>query len=381
MFSHFGYNFDNYPSSDNLQVVKKQNFNRFLYTIHNSVFQNMKLSSIEEYNDLDFNSFSFNNNNKKLDSNITELLKQSISDDEKATYNIIATDFYEILYEIINDLYGIKDFCDKLFQYLMSSLNNKDLLTADCILCVFNKNNFPEFIFNMIDFILSSNNNKNINLLSDKRFSLLFVLLILSMKIHICQNKKYVNILIQNLISQKYDNEKLNLIMINIIYQLITISYQLCKRNNECNKISDDDKNSLMNIFNVLSQYLVVNITQLNNINLLKIIDSLFISCFFNIHLSNFSNDVVYNIAQYLFKDANQIFEVSSIQPNNKKDLYIKYIHIIFSICKNINAENNPLLMKLFNTIDPNPNMPTNNNEIATHFTNIENNIFKIIMD
>ena len=244
LFAHYGYNFDNYPTNDNIQDVKRQNFNRFLYTIHNSVFQNMKLTSIEEYNDLDFNSFSFNNNNKKLDSNITDLLKQSISDDEKATYIINATDFYEILYEIINDLYGIKDFCDKLFQYLMSSLDNKDLLTVDCILVVFNKiafklkNNLPEVIFNMIDFILSSNNNKNINLLSDKRFALQFALLILSMKIQICQNKKYVNILIQNLLSQKYDNEKLNLIMINIICQLITISYQLCKRNNKCDKIS-----------------------------------------------------------------------------------------------------------------------------------------------
>ena len=387
LFAHYGYNFDNYPTNDNIQDVKRQNFNRFLYTIHNSVFQNMKLTSIEEYNDLDFNSFSFNNNNKKLDSNITDLLKQSISDDEKATYIINATDFYEILYEIINDLYGIKDFCDKLFQYLMSSLDNKDLLTVDCILVVFNKiafklkNNLPEVTFNMIDFILSSNNNKNINLLSDKRFALQFALLILSMKIQICQNKKYVNILIQNLLSQKYDNEKLNLIMINIICQLITISYQLCKRNNKCDKISDEDKNSLMNIFNILSQYLLDNITHLNNIYLLKVIDSLFISCFFNIHLSIFSNDVVYNIAEKLFKDANQIFEASSIQPNNKKDLYIKYIHIIFSICKNINAENNPLLIELFNIVDPNPNMPTNNNETVTYFINIESNIFKIITD
>jgi len=137
----------------------------------------------------------------------------------------------------------------------------------------------------------------------------------------------------------------------------------------------------LINIFNVLSQYLVNNIIKINNIYLLKAIDSLFISCFFNIHLSNFSNDVVYNIAQNLFKDANQIFEASSIQQNNKKDLYIKYIHIIFSIYKNINAENNPLLMELFNRIDKNKNKPINNNETVTYFTNIENNIFKIIMD
>ena len=387
-FAHYGYNFDNYPSNDNMQDAKRQNFNRFLYSIHNSVFQNMKLASIEEYNDLDFNSFSFNNNNKKLETNITELLKESISDDEKVTYIINATEFYENLYEIISDLYGIKDFCDKLFQYMVSSLDNKDLLTIDCILVVFNKisfklkNNLPEVIFNMIDFIVSSKNNKSVNLLSDNRFSLQFSLLLLSMKIQICQNKNYVNILIQNLLSQKYDNEKLNLIMINIICQLITISYQLCKRNNENSKISDEDKNSLMNIFNVLSKYLVDNISHLNNTYLLKVIDSLFISCFFNIHLSIFSIDVVYNIAEKLFKDANQIFEACSIQSNNKKDLYIKYIHIIFSICKNINSENNPLLMELFNKVDPNPNMSTNNNnETKTYFTNIESNIIKIIVD
>ena len=168
LFAHFGYNFNNYPSSDNIQDVKRQNFNRFLYTIHNSVSLKTKLSSIEEYNDLDFNSFSFNNNNKKLDWNIVELLKQSFWDDKKAAYIINATYFYEILYEIINDLYGIKDFCDKLFQYLISSLNNKDLLTADCILVVFNKiafklkNNLPKATFNIIDFILSRNNNKNL---------------------------------------------------------------------------------------------------------------------------------------------------------------------------------------------------------------------------
>ena len=102
----------------------------------------MKLASIEEYNDLDFNSFSFNNNNNKLETNITELLKESISDDEKVTYIINATEFYENLYEIISDLYGIKDFCDKLFQYMVSSLDNKDLLTIDCILIVFNKISF-----------------------------------------------------------------------------------------------------------------------------------------------------------------------------------------------------------------------------------------------
>ena len=61
---------------------------------------------------------------------IIELLKQSISDDEKVTYIINVTEFYEILYEIINDLYGIKDFCDKLCQYLMSAVNNNELIGA-----------------------------------------------------------------------------------------------------------------------------------------------------------------------------------------------------------------------------------------------------------
>ena len=155
IFVHYGYNFNNYSTNENIQNTKKQNFKMFLYNISNSVFQNMKISSLQEYNDLDFSSFSFKNNYINLDTNISEVLKGSISNDEKVNYIINATEFYENLYDIINDLYGIKDYCDKLCQYLISSINNNDVLTIDCILMIFNKiayqlkNNMPEIIIVM----------------------------------------------------------------------------------------------------------------------------------------------------------------------------------------------------------------------------------------
>ena len=384
IFVHYGYNFNNYSTNENIQNTKKQNFKMFLYKISNSVFQNMKISSLQEYNDLDFSSFSFKNNYINLDKNISEVLKGSISNDEKVNYIINATEFYENLYDIINDLYGIKDYCDKLCQYLISSINNNDVLTIDCILMIFNKiayqlkNNMPEIIFNLIDFLLNGNDNKNNSLLSDKRFVLQFMKLVLTMKIYISHNKKIVNLIIQNLLNQKYDDEKLNLIIINIISQLINISYQLSQKENKTTNVSEEDKSALMNIFNTLSQYLIDNIAHLNYAYLLKVIESLFKSCFFNIFLSIFSNEVVFNIAEKLLKDAYKIFNKAFTQNNNKKELYMKYIHIIFSVIKNIGNESNALILELFNKNDSSSN-PVVNNGNPSYFSNIENNVIIII--
>ena len=380
-YVHYGYKFNNYTGENIINA--KQKFNNFLYNIHNCVFQKMKLSSMNEYNNLDFNSFSLNNS-ARLDKAINELLKKSIDDDEKINYIISATDFYEDLYEIINDLYGIKDFCDKLCQYLMSAVNNNELIIIDCIFIVFNKfafklsNDLPEIIFNMIDFIL--NNNNQANLLNNLRFTLQFIQLMFIMKIDISKNIKYVNIIIQNLVKQKYNEDKMNLLIINFIYRLIMTSFQNCKNNKEKFSLSEDNKSSLMNIFNVLSQYLINIISEVSYIYLLKLIDCVFASCFYNAYLGIFSNTISFNIAEKLFKDANAIIDLSINQNNGKKELYMKYIHIVFSIIKNIGNESSSLLFELYNKKDPNPNIISQGNNV-TYFTNIENNINNIIND
>ena len=381
---HHGYKFDNFSSDINIQNDKLQKFNIFLYKIHNSVFQNMKLESMEEYNNIHFDSFP-NNNNARIDKYISEILKASIYNDEKINYIVGATQFYENLYEIINDLYGIKDFCDKLCQFLMNAVNSNDLIIIDCILMIFNtigmrlNSDLPEVIFNLIDYLLNGNN----NLLNDLRFSLEFIQLMLVMRIPISQNIKYINIIIQNLLKEKYNDNEMNFIKIDFIFKLITTSYQTYKNRNKKILKNEEDKNSLMNIFNILSQHLIDNLFQSSYKYLMKLIDSIFVSCFFNIYIGNLSNNVLFNISEKLFNDANKIFNMSSVQNNNKNELYMKYIYIVFSIIKNIGKENTCLLLELYNKIDPSPNIingSLNNNNIS-YFTNIENNIIIIIND
>ena len=112
-----------------------------------------------------------------------------------------------------------------------------------------------------------------------------------------------------------------------------------------------------MNIFNILSQHLIDNLFQSSYKYLMKLIDSIFVSCFFNIYIGNLSNNVLFNISEKLFNDANKIFNMSSVQNNNKNELYMKYIYIVFSIIKNIGKENTCLLLELYNKIDPRPNI------------------------
>ena len=284
----------------------------------------------------------------------------------------------------MNDLYGIKDFFDKMCQYLISCTNNNnyDLLTIDCIFTIFNKisillmNTLPEGIFNIIDFILTG---KNIALLTHKRFALQFVLLLYNMMTLISKNKKYVYLLTEKFLEQKYDKDKMNLVMINYVYKLIMTSYLTYKNNIDKNKptISEGDKNYLTNVFNILSQKLLTNIVHMSDNYLLKLIDSLFSSCFYNIYVGLFTNDVIYNIAEKLFKDANQIY--TSIKLNNNmdmKELYVKYIYVLFSIVKNIGNENPSILYEMLNKADPNAN-----EDNITYFTHMKNNISQIIHD
>ena len=375
-YIHFGYDFNNFEGDN--KINKKNEFNIFLYKIHNSVFQNMKLTN-DEYNNIKFDE------SKKIisrwDKYINEILNESIFDDNKKDFIIGASEFYENIYEIINDLYGIKDFFDKMCQYLMSSLENNDLLNIDCIFMVFNKislllmNTLPEGIFNIIEFILNDKN--NIKLLNNKRFALQFVLLLYNMMSLICKNNKFIFLLCEKLVEVKYEEDKMNLVVINFLYKLIVTSYQSNKNylNENEKSISDEDKNYLTNVFNLLSQKLLGSITSMSDNYLLKLIDCLFSSCFYNIYLSIFSNDVILNIAEQFFKNANQIFNMTQIQSNmNKKELYVKYIYILFSIVKNIGKENSSYLLELLNKKDPNANNMNN-----SYFLNMENNINIII--
>ena len=383
-YIHYGYTFYNYSNENDIQNSKLK-FKNFLYKIHDCVFQKMKLTSMDEYNNLDLNSLSFNNSTR-LDKSLFEILKESINDDEQINYIINATDFYEDFYEIFNKLYGIKDFCDKLCQYLISSINNNELIVIDCIFCVFNKfafklnNDLPEIIFNMIDFLLNENNNNQINLLNDTRFTLQFIQLLFIMRIYISKNIKYVNIIIQKLLKQRYNEEKMNLLVINFIYKLIMTSYQTSKNHSENRSLSEENKNYLMNIFNILSQFLISSVSEVSHNYLLKLIDCIFSSCFYNSYLGIFLDNIALNIAEKLFKDANQIFNLSINQNMGKKEMYMKYIHIVFSIIKNMGNENHALLLEIYNKKDPNPNTISQNNNIS-YFANIENNIINIIKD
>ena len=384
-YIHYGYKFNNYNNGEsNGQNEKLSKFNSFLYKVHNSVFQNMKLSSLNEYNNINFDSFSLSKNDLRLDKNILELLKSSIDNDEKINYNDNVAEFYENLYEILNDLYEIKDFCNKLCQYLKSSIENNDLITIDCIFSVINKFSFrlnydmPDIIFNMIDFLLNDENHQNVSLLVNYRYSLQLISLILNMKFHICSNKIYLNLIVKNFISQKYDIEVMNLIVLNFISKIIIVSYQTHKNNNK-KELTENDKNAMTNLFDVISQYLIKNMQFMNHVYLLKIVDSLFTSCFFNIYLSIYNNDIISNIMVNLLKSGNQLFN-SAIKSNDKNNLYLKYIYLIYGIIKNVSNENSQMLIELFEKIEPNPN---NSNELQniTYIKNIENNLMSIIND
>ena len=63
----------------------------------------MKLT-LQEYKNISFTSY---NNNIQLESYINEIFSKSIYDDEKINYIISANEFYDKLYDIMKDIYGI----------------------------------------------------------------------------------------------------------------------------------------------------------------------------------------------------------------------------------------------------------------------------------
>lgn len=185
-----------------------------------------------------------------------------------------------------------------------------------------------------------------------------------------------MSIIITHFINQRYNEEVMNYIIIYFIYKLIITSYQNYKTYKP--KINDEDKNYLMNMFNILSQYLVDNISKMSNNYLIKAVDCIYISCFYNIYLKFLDNNVIFNISEKLFKDTNLIFNMVGSNNNSQKELYLKYLYMTFSIIKNIGAENSNLLFEFVNKNDPNPNNTINGKNI-TYFETIKNNIIIII--
>ena len=165
----------------------------------------------------------------------------------------------------------------------------------------------------------------------------------------------------------------MNLIIINYIYKLMSTAFQVYKLDNNTRLYYEEDKVNLLNIFNLLSDYLIKSLSIKSYDYLMRIIDALFSSCFYNIHLRLIKNDDVFNIWEKIFNYANALFNTNSAgNYNNKKEIYIKYLYIVYSVIKNIHLENCELLYELY--IKKN----TNNNNF-TFFKEIEKNIITII--
>ena len=94
----------------------------------------------------------------------------------------------------------------------------------------------------------------------------------------ISKKEKYIYLLTVKFLEQNYEEDKMNLIVINFLYKLIVTSYQTHKNNSvKDNKdISDEDKNYLKDVFNIISQKLLGNMAQMSDNYLLKLIDSVF---------------------------------------------------------------------------------------------------------
>ncbi len=90
----------------------------------------------------------------------------------------------------------------------------------------------------------------------------------------------------------------MDLIIRTFIIQLLKIAYEIRKNNNHAIE---------------------------NNTFLIKLIDSVFISAYFNIYSNYLQFNVIYNIADKLFQEANQILNIA-YKSNNNNELIMKYI-------------------------------------------------------
>ena len=373
--SDTNYKFENYDN--NIRENKKQKLNYFLYEIQNTVLQNMKLTN-EELNSLniELNKIILSKS-IRLDKYIDELLKSTINDDEKISFILNSDIFYNDIFDIINNLFNGKDYCDKLYIFLDISIKKNDLLTIDSLMNVFNILSFKFYttysnnIFKIIDFIFKQ---KEI-FLNNPRLILQFLKLLFKNYIDISKKPIYLNLILDNLINIYNTNnyEKINQIIIILINKLILTSYQLFKINIEeqdekvLSLLKDENtKNALNNNFNILSTFLIEKLHKLNHFYLYKIIDAFYHSLFFNISLNIINVESIYTASEKLLKECNEIY-------NNNNNNTIKYIHILWSIIKNVGKENRGALIQLLNKIDP------SYNSSKSYISIIQNNILKII--
>ena len=370
--SQNNYKFENYD--DNIRENKKNKLNEFLYTVQNSVLQNMKLEK-EELN--------INTNNKSdrvmenwlhLDPYMSELLKSNINDDEKSNFIENSKAFYEDIYNIISNLFDINDYCDKLCKYLLSSTEAGDYITIDCLMNIFNQlymeiiTEKPDIIINMIDFIIKK---KDI-LFKSNRFVLQFFKLIYNVSIQISKNVTLLNSILETLINnniiKELKCEVLNDINIILINRLCLYSYQNYKLSEDDNPLSVNNKD-LNNIFNLLSKFLLDNLQTLNHFYLSKLVDAFYSSLFYNIKLNVINQDSIYSATEKLLTEVNQLYNQSNITINN----LLKYIYLLWVIIKNIGSENKDALFNLLNKADP------FYKESQSYLTMIQNNIINII--
>ena len=379
------YKFQNYDN--NIREKKMIKMNNFLYAIQNTVLQYMKLSNNE------LNKFEIDNNSRllsivPLDIYITQTLKKNIDNDNKINLIEISDDFYNNIFDIVNNLFSGEDYCNKLLIFIKNSIQNKDFAMVDSLMNVFNMltirvmNYYPKIYYALIDSIFE---NKEI-LFTDRRFIFQFIKLLYKIFIEISKNKKYLNLVLENLINSTIikglNCETINQMVILLINKLVLASYQTFKVNLEeeginLNSITDNDKNALNNIFNILSKFLLDNLNTLDHYYLYKIIDAFYHSLFFNISINITNKDSIYTASEKLFSEANQILSKSNtkdIKDNNEK--IIKYIFIVWSITKNVGKENIEAFYNLFNNKnDPFYNPP------QSYLAYVQNNILKIIKE
>ena len=368
------YKFENY--SEEIRQEKKNKFVSFLYEIQNSFLENMfltnnEINSLKINNDININQLI--SNAHILDKYINTLLKKSIENDDKIEYIVNCDEFYNEIYDIISSFVNGKNYCDKLCTYLLSSTENKNFIIIDGLMNIFNYlsfkilNDYPDILFNMIEFIF----NKKDFLFTNDRFILQFIKLLFKESIQISKNKKCLNLIINNLIELGTKSDKLNQIIIIIINKLVLTSYQSYKLN--CDEIDinqniNTDKEIIGNIFNILSNYLMKEIIKLDHIFLYKLIDAFYNSLFYTVVLNINNINSIIEVSEKLIKEANNILYSNN---NNSIENLLKYIFIIWCIIKNIGKEKKDILFNLLNKSEQ--------NKQETHIINIQNNILKII--
>ena len=378
--SQNNYKFENYDI--NIRQEKMKQFNNFLYMIQNSVLQYMKLS------DEELNSFNIELNNKNIVLNsvnfnkfVDAILKMNINDDEKIDLIENCDEFYNNIFDIINNFFCGKDYCDKLLEFFKISKNNQDFSTIHGLMNIFNELNFgiinyyPDTFYNLLDYIFQ---NKEI-FFQNKRFIFQFLDLLYKIYINIAKNKRYLNLVLEGLLNnniiKNLNCQIINQAIIILINKLVLTSYQTYKLNEDEDDLkqkltNEENKTALDNIFNILSQFLLANLQTLNHFYLYKIIDAFYHSLFLNITLYITNKESIYTASEKLFYEANQMYN----NANKNSDYIIKYLYIIWAILKNVGKENRDALFNLLN----NKNDPSYNPPLS-YLANIQKNILNII--